>query len=40
MAVKTPKNGLKAIAKVKWEKENAAKRAAFVKSVSKEKENA
>ena len=37
MPVKTPKNGLKAIAKAKWEKENAAKRKAFVKSVSKEK---
>jgi hypothetical protein len=36
MAVKTPKNGLKAIAKAKWELENAAKRDAFVKSISKE----
>lgn len=35
MAVKTPKNGLKAIAKAKWEKENAAKKKQFVASVAK-----
>lgn len=33
---KTPKNGLKAVARAKWEAEQKARKAQFIKSVSKE----